>query len=448
MSPADGLVTGLASVNGDVFDAQAARCAVMSYDYTVFMGTQGAMNHKKTDRLLQVIEKLRLPLVLFAEGGGGRPGDVDVPVIAGLDLHTFTKYAHLSGLVPRIAVVAGRCFAGNAALAGCSDIIIATEDSTMGMGGPVMIKGGGLGNVRAEDVGPAESQAKNGVIDVLVKDESEAVAVARKALSYFQGPVEKFECADQRKLRFALPENRLRVYDIHALIETMADTGSVLELRRNFAPGMVTALVRVEGRPVGLIANNSRFLAGAIDADGADKASRFMQLCDAFDIPILSLCDTPGIMVGPDAEKTALVRHASRIFITAASVDVPFFSIVLRKGYGLGAMAMTGGSFHSAVFTVAWPSGEFGAMGLEGAVETGFTRELGAVKDWEERKKLFDKLVAESYERGKALNMASTLEIDDVIDPAESRRWIIRGLDSLPPGPNRSGKKRKMVDSW
>lgn len=448
LSPADGLVAGTGRVNGALFDADQARAAVMAYDYTVFAGTQGAMNHKKTDRLLHVVEDLRLPFVLFAEGGGGRPGDVDVSVIAGLDLTTFRLYAGLSGLVPRVAVASGRCFAGNAALLGCSDIVIATEDATIGMGGPVMIKGGGLGNFRAEEVGPAAVQSQNGVIDLLVADEAAATRAAKQALGYFQGDLRAFDCADQNRLRRLVPENRLRAYDVREIIRTLADTGSVLELRQAFAPGMITAFVRVGGRGLGLIANNPVYQAGAIDADGADKAARFLQLCDAFDIPLVTLCDTPGIMVGPAAERTALVRHASRLFVTAASIDVPVFTIVLRKGYGLGAMAMAGGGFHATVFTVAWPTGEFGAMGLEGAVSTGFQKELAEIKDWRERQELFKKLVAEAHEHGKALNMASQLEIDDVIDPAESRRWILRGLDALPPRTARKGKKRPMVDVW
>ena len=332
------------------------------------------MNHKKTDRLLGLAEQWRLPLVLFAEGGGGRPGDTDFVGVAGLDCHTFVGMARLSGLVPLVGVVSGRCFAGNAALLGCCDVIIATRDATIGMAGPAMIEGGGLGRFAAEEVGPTGVQGPNGVIDVLVADEAEAVAVARRYLGYFQGPLADWSCADQRELRHLVPENRLRAYDIRQAIEVLADRGSVLELRRQFAPGLVTALLRIEGRAFGLIANNPGHLGGAIDAAAGDKAARFMQLCDAFDIPIVSLCDTPGFMVGPEAEKQATVRHVSRMFVSAASLTVPFFTVVLRKGYGLGAQAMAAGSFHSPLFTVAWPSGEFGAMGLEGAVRLGFAR--------------------------------------------------------------------------
>jgi acetyl/propionyl-CoA carboxylase alpha subunit len=457
ISPADGLVAGIGSVNGALFDDDKARCMVLSYDYTVFAGTQGMMNHKKTDRMFQLAAQWQLPIVLFAEGGGGRPGDTDAMLVAGLDVMTFINFAKLSGQAPRIGIVSGRCFAGNAALLGCCDVIIATEDSTVGMGGPAMIEGGGLGVFAPEDVGPVSMQAPNGVLDIVVKDEEEAVRVAKQYLSYFQGPVAAWECADQRELRRLIPENRLRVYDIRAVIGTLADKDSVLELRREFGVGIVTALIRIEGRPFGLIANNPMHLGGAIDSDAADKAARFMQLCEAFGLPMLSLCDTPGFMVGPDAEKTATVRHVSRMFVTAGSLTVPFFTIVLRKGYGLGAQAMAGGSFHAPFFIVSWPSGEFGGMGLEGAVRLGYRKELEAVADPEERDALFRKMVAASYEQGKAINMAAFLEIDGVIDPMASRQWVTRALRSVPAasgaapaGASGSGQsgRRRFIDTW
>jgi acetyl/propionyl-CoA carboxylase alpha subunit len=447
-SPADGLVAGIGTVNGALFGDGQARCMVLAYDYTVFAGTQGMMNHRKTDRMFQLAEQWQLPVVLFAEGGGGRPGDTDALLVAGLDVMSFINFAKLSALVPRVGIVSGRCFAGNAAFLGCCDVIIATGNATIGMGGPAMIEGGGLGVFAPEQVGPVSMQAPNGVIDVVVPDEEQAVRVARQYLSYFQGDVPQWECADQRRLRQLIPENRLRVYDIRNVIDTLSDKNSVLELRRAFGQGIVTALIRLEGRPFGLIANNPMHLGGAIDADAADKAARFMQLCDAFDLPLLSLCDTPGFMVGPAAEKTAMVRHVSRMFVTAGSISVPFFTIVLRKGYGLGAQAMAGGSFHAPFFTVSWPSGEFGAMGLEGAVRLGYRKELEAITDPEQRQAAFDRMVAQSYENGKAINMASFLEIDDVIDPAETRRWVLRGLRSAPARLPRRGKKRPFVDTW
>ncbi|SFQ82562.1 Biotin-requiring enzyme [Halopseudomonas formosensis] len=447
MSPADGLIAGIGTVNADKFGAETARCMAMAYDYTVFAGTQGVMNHKKTDRMLELAEQWRLPLVFFTEGGGGRPGDVDKVGVAGLDCTTFMRMARLSGKVPLVGVVSGRCFAGNAALLGCCDVIIATRNATIGMAGPAMIEGGGLGSYTPEEVGPTSMQAPNGVIDVLVEDEAEATRVAKQYLSYFQGDLPGGECVDQRLLRHLIPENRLRVYDIRQVIEALADTGSVLELRRQFAPGMITALIRINGKAFGLIANNPMHLGGAIDAAGGDKAARFMQLCQAHGLPMVSLCDTPGFMVGPDSERQATVRHVSRMFVTAASLSIPFFTVVLRKGYGLGAQAMAAGSFHAPMFTIGWPSSEFGAMGLEGAVRLGFAKELAALEDPAEQQALFDRLVGELYARGKGLSMASFLEIDAVIDPLETRDWLLRGLSSAPPESLQAGT-RPFVDTW
>ncbi len=447
-TPADGIVTGIGTVNGEHCDAERARCLVLAYDYTVLAGTQGALNHKKTDRVLQLAEQWRLPVVLFAEGGGGRPGDVDWPVVAGLDITTFHHFARLSALVPRVGVVSGYCFAGNAALLGCCDVIIATADASIGMGGPAMIEGGGLGRCRPEDVGPMSVMVPNGVVDVAVADEVEAVAVARQYLSYFQGARRDWRAGDPRALRSQIPEDRLRIYDVRRLIAALVDEGSMLELRRGYGVGMVTALVRIEGEPIALLANDPRHLGGAIDAAAAEKAGRFLQLADAFDLPVLSLCDTPGFMVGPQAEKQATVRRVSRMFVTAASLTVPFFTVVLRKGYGLGAQAMAGGGFSAPFFTVAWPSGEFGAMGLEGAVRLGFRKELEAIADPHERQQAFEQRVAAAYERGKALNMATHLEIDDVIDPADTRRWVLRGLRSVPAPARRDKRKRPFIDTW
>ena len=444
----DGMVTGIGSVNGDLFPDRDTQCVVMSYDYMVLAGTQGLQNHRKKDRMFEIAEKLKLPILLIAEGGGGRPGDTDGAGIAGLDCLAFQLYAEMSGLVPRIGITTGRCFAGNAVLLGCSDIVIATKDSNIGIGGPAMIEGGGLGIFTPDEVGPMSVQVPNGVVDIAVEDEAEAMQMAKKLLSYFQGPLPDWECDDQRKLRFSVPENRLRVYDVREIINTIADTDSVLELRPHFGVGMITAFIRVEGQPMGLIANDPTHLSGAIDSDGADKAARFMQLCDAFDLPIVSLVDCPGIMVGPEIEKTALVRHASRVFVTCTSLTVPLFAFVLRKGYGLGAQAMTGGGFKASAFTVTWPTGEFGGMGLEGAVKLGYRKELEAIEDTEARKEEYEKRVAQMYDRGKAVNFATAFEIDEVIDPKDTRHWIMAGFKSTPKPVPREGKKRPFIDTW
>jgi acetyl-CoA carboxylase carboxyltransferase component len=445
-TPADGLVAGTARVNGELFGERSA-CAVLSYDYTVLAGTQGTIGHRKKDRLFELIERMRLPTVFFAEGGGGRPGDTDHAVVSALETRAFALWARLSGLVPRIAVVAGRCFAGNAVIAGASDLIVATENVSLGMGGPAMIEGGGLGRVDPDEVGPARVQVPNGVIDVAVGDEAEAVAATKRLLSYFQGATAPGEIPDQLRLRELVPERRRRAYDVRPVIEQLSDRDSVAFLRGSFAPGMVTALARIEGRPMGVIANNPIHLAGAITSDGADKAARFMQLCDAFGLPVVSLIDTPGMMVGPEAEGTALVRHCSRLFVTGAALRVPLVAVILRKAYGLGAQAMAAGSLHEPLLTVGWPTAELGPMGLEGAVRLGLRRELEAITDESEREERVRALTAAAHEHARALNAATLFELDDVIDPAETRQLIVSTLAAAasadPPAVD-----RRFVDAW
>jgi acetyl-CoA carboxylase carboxyltransferase component len=447
-TPADGLVGGLGTVNAEQFPGDASRVVVASYDYTVLAGTQGFLNHRKKDRLFDVAERRRTPVVLFAEGGGGRPGDTDSPGVAGLDCLAFSYFAQLSGLVPLIGITSGYCFAGNAALLGCCDVIIATENSNIGMAGPAMIEGGGLGKVLPTDIGPIDVQTHNGVVDVRVENEAEAVEVAKKYLSYFQGDITDYRRHDDVIMRDLVPSQRTRVYNVRTVLNALADIDSSLELRPTFGVGILTTLMRIEGRPVGVIANNPAHLGGAIDADSADKAARFIQLCDAYEIPIVSLCDTPGFMVGPEAEHSAQVRHFGRMFVTAASATVPWITVVLRKGYGLGAQAMARGSFHTNDMTIAWPTGEFGGMGLEGAVRLGYRKELEAVENDAERDELEAALIARAYENGSALNTASHMEIDDVIDPADTRARILSVIGETKSWRTRDGKKRPMIDTW
>lgn len=439
-TPADGIVTGLASIDeSDV--------AVLAYDYTVLAGTQGYFNHKKTDRLLHVAKQRRLPVVFFTEGGGGRPGDTDTQDIlaAGLNVTTFSMMGSLSGVVPTVGVLTGRCFAGNAALLGCCDVIIGTADSNLGMAGPAMIEGGGLGQYSPEDIGPMSVQGPNGVVDIVVEDDAAAVEAAQRYLSYFREPRAGWTAADQRRLRHVIGENRKQVYDIREVIETLADAGSVLELREQFGIGAVTALVRIEGRPMGLVANNPAHLGGAIDADAADKMARFLQLCDAHGLPVVSLCDTPGFMVGPEAEQTATVRHFSRLFVIAAHLSVPMITVILRKGYGLGAQAMAAGGFAQTLATVAWPTGEIGGMGLEGAVRLGYAKELAAIEDEEARQTRYQELLDAHYDTGKAINGAMKHEFDEVIDPVETRQWIMATVGSTPVDRTRA---RSYIDTW
>lgn len=444
-TPADGFITGIATVNAERFGEEAARVAVGSYDATVMAGTQGHKNHQKTDRLLDLARHHNIPLVLFAEGGGGRPRE-DPVTIAALQNESFRKLAELSGKVPVVGVVSGRCFAGNAALLGMADVIIATEDSNIGMAGPALIEAGGLGTFTPEQVGPIDVQHDNGVVDIRVKNEEEAVLITRRYLAYFQGNLAEWDAPDPRRLRHVIPENRLRAYDVREVIQLMADLDSVLELRSAYGKSYVTAIMRVEGRPIGVIANNPKFNSGAIDSDGADKAARFMRLCDAHGLPVLTLIDTPGIMVGPDAEETALVRHSARLFITAASMKVPMFAIVLRKAYGLGAMAAAGGHFRAPFFTVAWPTGELGGMGLEGGVHLAYKKEMEGIEDPEERQAFFEQRLASRYRKGKASYIASYFELDAVIDPAESRNWIVRGL--LATAESCKSDTERFIDTW
>ncbi|HTR72854.1 MAG TPA: carboxyl transferase domain-containing protein [Solirubrobacteraceae bacterium] len=472
-TPGDGLIAGTARINGREFGEERAACAVLSYDYTVLAGTQGALGHRKKDRLFELIERMKLPTVLFAEGGGGRPGDTDYPVVSALDTRAFALWAKLSGLVPRIAIVRGMCFAGNAMLAGCSDLIVATEDASIGMGGPAMIAGGGLGEVAPEDVGPISMQAPNGVVDLVVADEREAVAATKRLLGYFQGPLSypatsagagaggggddddvsdgddeggRGGVPDQTPLREMVPARERRAYPVKPIIETLADKDSATFLRERYAPELMTALVRIEGRAVGVIANDTMHTAGAITSDAADKAARFMQLCDAFGLPVVSLVDTPGVMVGPKAEQTGLVRHASRLLLAGAALRVPLIAVILRRGYGLGAQAMTGGSLHEPLLTVAWPSAHLGPMGLEGAVRLALRRELEAIEDEDERERRVKELTVAAQENAKALNAATLFELDDVIDPADTRSAIAATLTAAANAPREPG--RRYVDSW
>lgn len=445
-TPADGIITGTATINAALHGVEAAQAAVVVNDYSVLAGTQGYFHHKKLDRICEVARENKLPVIMYTEGGGGRPGDTDITTpIAGLNVTSFTAWAGLSGQCLRIAVANGYCFAGNAALFGSADITIATRAANIGMAGPAMIEGGGLGSFKPSEIGPAAEQEKNGVVDILADDEAHATALAKQLLSYFQGPVRRWTASEQSLLRDLIPKDRRFAYPVRRIIEQVADSDSFLELRRVYGRSVITGFMRLEGIPVGVLANDCQQLGGAVDAEAAEKAARFIQLCDAFALPLVSFTDTPGFMVGPDSERAASVRRMSRLFVAGANVSVPVIAVFLRKGYGLGAMAMVGGDFTAPTYACAWPTGEFGGMGLEGAVRLGFSKELAAVEDEAKRQQLFDSLVAKMYEQGKATEAASHLELDAVIDPADTRAVLLRALrasrDKHPP-------RRRFVDTW
>jgi hypothetical protein len=446
-TPADGFVGGIGTVNAELFDASVTSCIVASYDYMVLAGTQGQRNHRKKDRLFDLAHRLKLPVILFGEGGGGRPGDTDTAVVTGLDTQAFALFAGLSGEVPLIGIAAGRCFAGNAALLGCCDVVIAVEGASIGMGGPAMIEGGGLGIVTPDEVGPVGVHAKAGSVDVVVPDEATAVQVVKQLLGYFQGDCVATEPDPTMSPRSVVPPDRRRTFDPRGAIHAIVDQGSVLELREEFSPNMVTVLARIEGRTVAIIANDSRHLGGAIDGPASDKAARFLQLAEARGIPVISLIDTPGFMVGPEAEATGLLRHTARLFVVGASLSVPVIAVVMRRAYGLGAQAMATGSFTSPMATMSWPTGELGGMGLEGAVRLGFRHELEAIGDPDERAAAEASLVAAAYEHGRALNVAAHLEIDDVIDPLDTRGRIVALLRAAP-SRIADGRLRRSIDTF
>lgn len=426
---ADGVITGLATINAELFGIEASKVVVIVYDYTVLAGTQGVFHHQKLDRAFELAEELRLPVVMYTEGGGGRPGDTDYEL--SMNLNSFASWAKLSGRVPTITVNNGYCYAGNAALFGCGDITIATRSSWIGMAGPAMIEGGGMGVYKPRDIGPIDVQTKNGVVDIVAEDEADATRLTRQVLSYFQGSAKHWDCPDQSKLWDLMPADRRYTYKVRKIITTIADKDSFVEIRPEFGPGMITGLLRIEGKPFGLICNDTQHLGGAIDAEGSVNGARFLNLCNNFALPVLCLVDTPGFMVGPESEVEGSVRKMSDLMVAGAHLKSPMVAIFLRKGYGLGAIAMTGGSFGRPVYSASWPSGEFGAMGLEGAVHLGFKKELEAAKSAEEKDLLFNKLLNAMYERGKATTAATYLEIDAVIDPADTRKVIIQAIGNI-----------------
>ena len=437
-SAAGGTIMGFGGVNADLVGVERSRVAVVHSNYEAAAYSHG---HYRQEQVHELVHDWRVPLVLFAEGEGLPYGNVGG---VGMDASVFADFAKLSGLVPLVGVNTGNSFAGNAALLACCDVIIATENSTIGINGPTVTQASGMGKHSAADLGSMAFQVENGNVDILVEDDAAAVRAVKQYLSYFQGPLADWEAPDQRRMRHIIPENRVRAYEMRDIIDTLADVDSVLEIRKEFGIGVITAFIRVEGRPMGVVANNPAHLAGAVDSPGADKGARFFQLCDAFDIPVVVFMDCPGIMVGPDHERTALVRHSVRLFNIGANCTAPMFGIMVRKAYGLGVQAMIGGASSVPFLTVAWPTAEFAGMNIDGAVKLSARRELAAIEDPEERKAAYERRVAQGYESARAINSGARY----VIDPADTRSFIARGMMSLPPTPPRSAKKRPYVDTW
>lgn len=429
---ADGLVMGTGRIDGIPVD-------VVLYDYTVYAGTQSAINHMKMTRMFEHALRFRLPVVCWLDGGGARPHDM--LLAARGKTSTFVVFARLNGLVPTVGVVPGVAFAGQANLAGMCDFLIGVRGSALGMAGPPLVEAALGVRYTPQEIGSSEMHENSGVYDLVADDDGHAVELAQRYLSYFGGLQLASEAEDQTVLRDLIPENPKQSYDVRQIIETLADTGSMLELKPRFGTCVVTALIRLGGRPVGVIANQPLMLAGAMDSDGAVKAARFTSICDAFDIPLLLLCDTPGLMVGPDAEKTGLVRHSSRLMTAIANATVPLLTVVLRKAYGLGYYIMGSQPLDPAIL-LAWPTAEYGGMGLDGAVNIIYRNELEAVFDLQERSQLHARLTADLKHEHTAIAAASRFTYDDVIDPADTRELLLRTLESLPPPMPRTGRKR------
>ncbi len=429
---ADGLIMGTGRVNGAPVD-------IVVYDYTVHAGTQSAVNHPKISRMFAHAEQHRLPVICWLDGGGARPHDMLVNNRGSTP--TFVTFARLSGLVPTVGILPGRAFAGHANLAGMCDVLIATKGSSMGMAGPPLVEAALGVKLTPEELGPASVHVASGVIDILVEDEAEAIAAAKKYLGYFRGPHTRGEAPDQSAMRDVVPESPKRAYNVKKAIEILADKDSVLELKPAYGRAIVTSLIRIDGRPVGVVANQPMFLAGAIDGPASDKAAHFIQICDAFDIPVVILCDTPGLMVGPEVEKTGLVRRSARVLTALANASVPIMTVVLRKAYGLGYYIMGSPPLEPAIL-VAWPTAEFGGMGLEGAVNILHAQELAAAPDPQARAALQAKLAEKLKAHNTALEVASRYLVDDVIDPAETRDILLKTLTALPEPAPRTTRKR------
>ncbi len=428
---ADGLVMGTGTAMG-------LPVAVVAYDYTVHAGTQSAVNHIKIDRLFDLAIQQRLPTICWLEGGGARPHDLNVGLR--ISTQTFVAFAKLSGLVPTIGIVAGRAFAGNANLSGLTDVLIATPQAVLGMAGPPLVEAALGQKLTPEEIGPVDVHLRTGVIDILADDEPAANRLARQYLGYFRGRAAAWDAPEVERLRQLVPENPRRGYDVRRVIEHIADRGSVLELKGQYGKAMVTALARIEGFSVGFIANQPMVRAGAMDTPACEKAARFIDLCDAYDVPMIFLCDTPGLMVGPETELTGLVRRSARLLTKLTAATTPFMTVVLRKAYGLGYYVMGSRPLEPALL-IGWPTAEFGGMGLEGAVNIIYRKELKAIDDPAMRADFHREKTNELKRANTALAAAGRFEIDDVIDPADTRRMLARTLARLAPPPPRRERK-------
>jgi acetyl-CoA carboxylase carboxyltransferase component len=435
--PADGIVTGLGRLGG-------RPTVVVSYDYTVFGASQGTVSLTKIDRILELAHELGAPAVLFVEGGGARAQEIGMTYVRGANI--FVRLGQLSGHVPIVGVVAGPAFAGHANVLSLCDIVIATEAATMGLAGPPVVEGALGRRLTPQEIGPIQLHERTGVIDLLVPDEAAAIEAAKSYLSFFgerQTSGHK-EPQGRRAIGDIVPESARRAYDCREVVTAIVDGDSAFELRPKFAKNLVTMFARLGGRTVGVIANQPMIQAGAIDAPAANKMARFIELCDAFDLPLLFVVDTPGFMVGPESEETGLIRHSARVVTALSNARVPLLTVVVRKAYGLGYYVMGSQPFKPLAF-IAWPTAEFGAMGLEGAANI-LSRDDMKDTVTGQRDSVSDKV--------QALRDAHTVEVaarhfvvDDLLPPEDTRPLLLNVLGCLP-APAARHTRIRPVPTW
>lgn len=423
-SPADGLVGVLGRVHG-------APVVAAAYDPTVLGGTQSDRNQRKLARLVTLAVLRRLPFVCFVEGDGARPGDPlpPPPVVVGPRARwdVYDGLAEMNGLVPTVAVVTGRALDGNAGIAMLTDCVVAVRGAGLGsrdhVNGTVVTR-------------PVETDAADGHVDVLVDDEDAAISAVRRYLAQVLVPTTAWEeDPTYPTVGDVIPDNRRRAYDMRRIVRAFADRDSVFELGAGWATSMITAFARLEGRPIGIFANQPLSpLAGAIDAAAADKAARFVELCDAYELPLVSFIDNPGYMVGPQAERDGIARHHARPLAALQHRTVPLCSVQLRKAYGLGPYAMSGygTSRIQPELRLAWPSVESGGMSLEGAAYLVKRKEIQAAATPEEARAIRDLYAETMRDATTGLRAGQSFSFDDVVLPTETRRRIADVLAAVP----------------
>jgi acetyl-CoA carboxylase carboxyltransferase component len=445
--PADGVVAGTARVEG-------RPVAISGADYTVMGGSSGHAGRSKTARAIRLALDHGMPYVMLADGGGHRIQEgLDSRRFAAVETN-FQELVQLSGWAPTCAAMMGPGFAGPSNNAALADFIVMVRGtSSMGIAGPALVKAATGADVDKKTFGGADAQAdQNGIADLAVDTDADALVAIRRYLSYFPsnarqppplGPTDDpFDRRDAELLTL-VPENSRRAYDVRRVIRAVVDRDSDFELKPSYARNVVTCLARLGGRSVGIIANQPSHLAGTLDAAACEKVAHFISVCDAFGLPLVFMVDIPGFLVGEAAERSGLAKRSARIVYELGRATVPRLSVVLRKGYGLGFIAMNGGHGFGADLTVAWPTAEICAMSIEGAVDVAFKHEVNAAPDPAARRA---EMIAEHRSRVSPLRAAQGFGVDDIIDPRDTRPLLIESLIRMAPRRHSGGGPRKFHD--